>query len=195
MFGQIGSRHIVLENSRVKLVPFSGKYTSGLKSIIFDEDITDAVHCTTEQHFHDYIRQTMHSKREQNNYPFVIIDKQTSEVAGATNFLHISPQHKRLEIGSTWLGRPFRGTGLNLAVKFELLKYVFETMQFSSVQFRTAVDNVRAQRALEKCGAIRDGVQCSTELDHVGEGKNDVHYSMVESQWKDVKQTVFAAYL
>jgi RimJ/RimL family protein N-acetyltransferase len=129
------------------------------------------------------------------SYPFIVIDWRTGEVAGTTRFGYIIHLNKRLEIGWTWYGRAFRGTGLNTACKYELLKFAFETLGFRRVQFSADIDNLRSQRAIEKLGAKREGTFRHNYLNAAGESRDDVYFSILASEWEGLKRTVFAEFL
>ncbi|WP_245585900.1 GNAT family N-acetyltransferase [Paenibacillus pinihumi] len=186
-------RDIVLENHIVKLVPFHGKYKEGLRKIIFDKEITKF----TEDHILDdyalehYIARTLADQVEKISYPFIVIDKATGEVAGSTRYGNLAFFSKRLEIGWTWYGAPYRGTDINKAAKFELLKFAFEVMGFHRVQFSVDVENIRSQRAVLKLGAKQEGVFRNNYLNARGESRDDVYYSIIHTEWPELKRTIF----
>lgn len=185
------SREISLENDRVKLVPFDVKYKEDLHRIIFDEEVYYTIECRTEADFEKYVRETCRQRKLGKSYPFIIIDKRTNEAAGSTRYGHIQFDNMRLEIGWTWYGKEYRGTGLNKACKFELLKYAFEQMQFRRVQFSADVLNLRSQKAISKLGATQEGVFRANYIDASGMSKDDVYYSIIYSEWEDIKKRVF----
>jgi RimJ/RimL family protein N-acetyltransferase len=191
MENNLFKQEIILENSRAKLVPFSRKYTGELAKIILDEELFFAVNCKTVEEVNQYMERTLRRRAENVTYPFIIIDKNTNQVAGSTSFGHIELDNKRLEIGWTWYGRPFRGTGLNKACKYELLKYAFESMEFRRVQFSADIDNIRSQKAILKLGATREGLFRSNYINSLGDSRDDVYYSMIYSEWDEIKQSVF----
>ncbi len=184
-------REIRLENDRVKLVPFDVKYKEDLHRIIFDEEIYYTIECRNEDDFENYIVETCRQRELGNSYPFIIIDKRTNEVAGSTRYGHIQFGNKRLEIGWTWYGKAFRGTGLNRACKYELLKYAFEEMHFRRVQFSADVRNLRSQKAILKLGATQEGVFRANYIDTSGASRDDVYFSIIYSEWEDIKKRVF----
>lgn len=186
---------IVLENNRVKLVPFSKKYEGELRKIIIDEDISFTVNCKTTEDVSRYVEKMLVKRQENVLYPFIILDKLTHEVAGSTSFGHIHPDNKRLEIGWTWYGRAFRGTGLNKACKFELLKFAFEQMRFRRVQLSADIDNIRSQKAILKLGTTREGLFRSNYINALGESRDDVYFSMVHTEWEAIKVTNFNEFL
>ena len=97
---------IILENSRVLLLPFESERKSELKRIIFDHDIWHymGMKIETESDFDYYVDETLESKKQGVCYPFIIVDKQTNEVAGSTSFGNINQKSEKCEIGRTWYG-------------------------------------------------------------------------------------------
>ena len=96
------------------------------------------------------------SRKNKACYPFIIVDKQTNEVAGSTRFGNINQKSEKCEIGWTWYGTQFQGTGLNKAAKSELLNFGFETLGFRRIQLSAELENIRSQKAIEKLGAQRE---------------------------------------
>src|SRR5690606_40429165 len=90
--------------------------------------------------------------------PFRIYDKLRKAYAGSTRFANIGLYDTKLEIGWTWIGKNFQGTGINLHIKYLMLKYVFETLQFDKVQFRVDERNTRSRKAIEKIGGTLEGI-------------------------------------
>ncbi len=182
---------IILENDRVRLAPFSMEFEENLREIIYDDGLTFVVNCKNDEDVYNYMQRTLEKRDLKLAYPFIIIDKLTGEVAGSTRFGHIQFGNKRLEIGWTWYGHKFRGTGLNHACKYELLRYAFEMMQFRRVQLSADVDNIRSQKAILKLGAIQEGVFRSNYMNSLGESRDDVYFSIIHKDWNEVKNTVF----
>src|SRR5690606_23214086 len=116
-----------------------------------------------------YMERTLSLRKNKSAYPFVVIDKVTNRVAGSSRFGNIQFHNKRTEIGWTWYGKEYRGTGLNKACKFEMLKFAFEVLLFRRVQFSADVDNIRSQKAIEKLGATKEGMFRSNYVNSIGE--------------------------
>jgi N-acetyltransferase len=79
---------------------------------------------------------------------------------GRTAFMDIRAPHRAVEVGRTWIARPFHGTSVNPASKYLLLRHAFETLAPTSlrVQITTSSTNLHSQHAIEKLGAKREGV-------------------------------------
>ena len=188
---------IILENSRVLLLPFENERKSELKRIIFDHDIWHymGMKIETESDFEYYVHETLESKKQGVCYPFIIVDKQTNEVAGSTRFGNINQKSEKCEIGWTWYGTQFQGTGLNKAAKYELLNFGFETLGFRRIQLSADLENIRSQKAIEKLGVQREGVFRNNYIDANGISKDDVYYSIIKEEWPRLKSTVFSEFL
>lgn len=193
MLNDFFSSEISLENSRVKLVPFYEDIVDELATIIHDEEITRYTghHIKTQDDIQNYINQTMSSRQSRSSYPFIVIDKMDGRIAGSTRFGHIQFENKRLEIGWTWYGKPYRGTGINKACKYELLKYAFEVMDFRRVQFSVDVENIRSQKAVLSIGAKQEGIFRHNYLNAAGKSRDDIYYSIIQSEWNDTKKNYF----
>ncbi|WP_147017934.1 GNAT family N-acetyltransferase, partial [Kocuria turfanensis] len=72
---------------------------------------------------------------------------------GMTTFLNIRADHRRLEIGSTWIAPSVQGTGVNTEVKLLQLTHAFETLECIAVELRTHWHNHRSRRAIAALGA------------------------------------------
>jgi RimJ/RimL family protein N-acetyltransferase len=189
----IFDQEITLGNNRVQLVPFSAAFKMSLQEIAMEPSIwTFMGHSIeTEKELDDYIESTLNDKQNQKSYPFIIIDNETKKVAGSTRFGNIQYPNKRLEIGWTWYGTEFQGTGLNHACKYELLKFAFETMKFNRVQFSADIDNRRSQKAILKLGAKQEGIFRNNYVDQFGNPRDDVYFSIISDEWAEVKKKFF----
>lgn len=119
---------------------------------------------------------------------FVIIEKSSNSIAGSTAFGNISERDSRLEIGWTWLGTEYQGTGLNSIVKKLLLTYCFEKLGLERVEFKTDVLNAQARKALKNIGAIEEGVLRSHTLMTRGRRRDTIYYSILKQEWDYVKR-------
>jgi RimJ/RimL family protein N-acetyltransferase len=189
------NNQIILENHLVKLIPFEEKYKKQLKNIIYDEELYYTIECKNDAELDKYIDETVNQRMLGNSYPFLVIDKRTNEIAGSTRFGNVQFNNKRLEIGWTWYGKPYRGTGLNKACKFELLKYAFEIMDFRRVQFSADIRNSRSQKAIKKLGATKEGVFRANYMDTSGVSRDDVYFSIIHTEWSDIKRNMFKEFI
>ncbi|RPI16035.1 MAG: N-acetyltransferase [Ignavibacteriae bacterium] len=182
--------NIILENERVLLRPLQPDDILQFSKIAFEPEIwaylTNLIR--NEEDLNLLIEQTAADKKRGFRYPFTIEDKFSANIAGSTSYGNISPQDNRLEIGWTWLGKDFMGTGLNNNCKYLLLQYAFENLGCERVEFKTDVLNKRSRQALKKIGAAEEGILRSHMLMHGGRRRDSVYYSILKNEWEEVKK-------
>lgn len=122
--------------------------------------------------------------------PFVAVDLASGRVAGATRYLNIMPKDRGLEIGGTWYGTEFQRTAVNTECKYLLLRHAFETLGAIRVQLKTDARNVRSQRAIERLGAMKEGVLRNHMILPDGYIRDSVFYSILDSEWGQVKRSL-----
>ncbi len=188
------STKIVLENERVRLEPLALSHLEQLLPISLSQPKLlqySPSYFGSKTNLEKYINNALSAKAKEARYPFVIFDKQLNELAGSTSFGNISNHDQRLEIGWTWLGKKFQGTGLNKNCKFLLLQYVFEILHFERVEFKIDSRNTQSRKAIEKIGASFEGELRSHTLLLDGYRRNTVYYSILKSEWSGLKKSVF----
>ncbi|HLA30953.1 MAG TPA: GNAT family protein [Pseudomonas sp.] len=140
----------------------------------------------------DWYRQGLLEQREGKALAFVI--RLGEQLVGTTrfgDFMNILPA---AEIGWTWLDHSQHGTGLNAMVKYLMLKHAFEHWQMVRVQLKTAASNLRSQRAIEKLGAVREGVLRNHRRLADGRLDDSVLYSITDRDWPAIKQQLEARF-
>jgi RimJ/RimL family protein N-acetyltransferase len=130
-------------------------------------------------------------KKAGTRRPFTIIDKVTGKIAGSSSMGNISYHDLRLEIGWSWLGKEFRGTGLNKQAKFLMMRYAFEEMNFERVEFKTDVLNARARQGLKNVGGIEEGILRSHMTMWNNRRRSSIYYSVLKDEWPQVKGNIF----
>jgi RimJ/RimL family protein N-acetyltransferase len=188
---------IILENEKALLIPFENERNTELKEIIFDDEIWKymGMYVRNNEDFENYIQNTLMQKANGICYPFLIIDKATNKVAGSTRYGYLNHGSQKCEIGWTWYGKDFQRTGLNKACKYELLNFGFEKIQFNRIQFSADLENTRSQNAIEKLGAVKEGLFRNNYIDSEGKSKDDVYYSIILEEWENTKREYFGEFV
>jgi len=106
---------------------------------------------------------------------------------GSTSYLNISRRDRGLEIGSTWLGKPWQRTGINTEAKYLLLRHAFEVLGAARVQLKTDLRNVQSQTAIARLGAVREGVLRKHKRVRDGYLRDSVMFSIIDDEWPAVK--------
>ena len=185
---------IILENERVLLRPLALNDDEHLLSVALSDNTLlqySPAPVYSETLLQQYIADALTEREKKQRYPFIIFDKSTAAHAGSTSFLNISNKDKRLEIGGTWLGKPFQKTGLNRNIKWLMLNYAFEQLQFERVEFKTDERNIQSRTAIEKIGGTFEGILRSHTVMHDGFRRNTVYYSILRNEWENMKRSFF----
>ena len=119
--------------------------------------------------------------------PFAIISLEHNRAIGETRYHNFALQDHGVEIGWTWLTPSVQRTGVNTECKYLLLRNAFEAMGAIRVQLRTHHLNTNSQRAIERLGAIKEGVLRNHMLMPDGSYRHTVYYSIIESEWPAIK--------
>lgn len=117
--------------------------------------------------------------------PFTIVVD--GQLAGSTRYGDIRAAHAGLEIGWTWLHPRYMGTGINRRMKLLLLAHAFKTLDMQRVQLKTDNLNTRSQRAIEKIGAVREGVLRKHQRRQDGTLRDTVMFSITADEWPEVR--------
>jgi len=137
-----------------------------------------------EDGMRQYIQDALAAKATGREYPFIVFDKQTQAYAGSTRFYDILPAYQTVQLGYTWYGEKFRGTGLNKHCKFLLLQLAFETFNALRVEFRADARNERSIAAMKSIGCIPEGILRSN-MPLTGGGRRDsIVLSILKDEWE-----------
>ncbi|HEX6122891.1 MAG TPA: GNAT family protein [Ktedonobacterales bacterium] len=124
--------------------------------------------------------------------PFAIVRRADGAVVGSTRYLDIRPAHCGLEIGWTWLTPSARRTAINTECKYLLLGHAFERLGAIRVQLKTDRRNERSQRAIERLGAVHEGMLRKHLIYDNGYQRDSVMYSITDDEWPAVKANLEA---
>ena len=124
--------------------------------------------------------------------PYAQIDAATGEFAGTTPFYEVNPALRALGIGHTWLGERWWRTGHNTESKLLMMTLAFETLGAVRVVWHTDIFNTRSQAAIERLGAVREGVLRKHRLRYDGSWRDTVQYAMTDDGWPAAKAALTA---
>jgi RimJ/RimL family protein N-acetyltransferase len=185
-----------LENQRVKLSLLDLSNYEYLTDVASQELLIQysPSKIDTPEDLKDYVQTAVDGYYHKTTIPLIIFDKQQKTYAGCTRFMNINWNNKILEIGATWIGRQFHGTGLNKNMKFLMLQYAFETLVFEKVEFRTDERNTASRKAVEKLGATLEGILRKNLYLLNGFKRNTCCYGILQEEWQKIKTTVFKGF-
>lgn len=182
---------VTLTGKRARLEPLSERHVKGLAQIGVGQDFWKFMlygDMETEQDMRNWVTDMLARAQRGSDLPFAVIDLASGRIAGATRYLNIEPVHRGLEIGGTWYGTEFQRTAINTECKYLLLRHAFETLHCIRVQLKTDSRNIRSQKAIERIGAKKEGVLRNHMILLDGAYRDSVFYSVIDSEWADVKK-------
>lgn len=129
-----------------------------------------------------YIDLALKDRENNSSYPFIVFDKRTSQYAGSTRFYDFQKHHQTTQLGFTWYGKDFQGSGLNKNCKFLMLQFAFEELGLERVEFRADAKNERSIAAMKSIGCTQEGI---LRLNCKGlTGRRDsIVLSILKSEW------------
>lgn len=142
--------------------------------------------------FYPNFKAALHDRGLGKTYPFLVRLSGGGPVIGTTRLLDIHPQDRKVEIGVTWIASAYWGSGVNIECKLLLLEHCFEVLKVNRVQFRAKSDNGRSRRALEKIGAVFEGVMRKDKIEPNGHPRDTAFYSILREEWPAVKAALVA---
>ena len=120
-------------------------------------------------------------------HPYAQLEAASGRAVGVTTYRDVDDRHRTLEIGGTWLGRPWWRSAINTEAKLLLLAHAFETLGANRVALKTDVRNERSQAAIARLGAVREGVLRHQYVRRDGTLRDTVIYSIVPDEWPAVR--------
>lgn len=180
----------VLQNDIVQLIPMDASHIDGIWEVCQHEEIWTHMsdYLMDYESVVKYITKKVKAQEAKTDFPFVIVDNKTGEIIGSTTLMDISLQHKRVEIGSTWITPSYWRTAINSNCKFLLLQYAFEELGLNRVQIKTGHENIRSQKAIERLGATKEGILRNHMIQKEGTIRHTVMYSFIKEEWPEIKE-------
>jgi RimJ/RimL family protein N-acetyltransferase len=180
---------VVLEGSRVRLEPLAEHHLDDLRLVAFDEPVWrwTIMGEQDEPGLRRWLDAALANQEAGIERPFATIDLASGRAVGSSRYMSIVPEHKRLEIGWTWIGVAFQRSGVNREAKLLQLTHAFETLEANRVEFKTHARNERSRNALAGIGATFEGVFRHHMIMPDGSLRDSAWFSIVAPEWPTVK--------
>jgi RimJ/RimL family protein N-acetyltransferase len=182
---------VTLIGNIVRLEPLRLEHAPGLVAVASDEGIWTYMRygpVTTQEKMEHFIQDLLAMQARRTDMPFTVFYLADHSPVGMTRYMNIEPVNNALEIGGTWYAPQYQRTGVNTECKFLLLQHAFEVLGVNRVQIKTDLRNDRSQRAIERIGAVREGVLREHMVLPDGYVRSSVFYSILASEWPGVKE-------
>jgi RimJ/RimL family protein N-acetyltransferase len=181
---------VTLTGRVVRLEPISLEHVPDLARAGRDDSIWRYMpypNMRTEADMRAWVEDMLARQAAGNDLPFAVCHLAAGRAVGATRYMDIQRPHRGLEIGGTWYAPEFQRTGANTESKLLLLTHAFEALGCVRVQLKTDLRNERSQRAIERLGAVREGVLRDNMIMPDGYLRSSVYYSILAAEWPAVK--------
>lgn len=139
----------------------------------------------TPQLLQQYIDKAIENRQNQKEYPFIVFDKQTNQYAGSTRLYDIQPQHKTLQLGYTWYGKKFQGTGINPNTKYLLFQFALETLDNNRIELRADTLNQHSINAIKSIGCTQEGILRNNNIRPDGTLRSSIIFSLLQHEWNN----------
>jgi len=178
-------QELILENDIVRLNPL--RY----------QDIDNLLHFSEQQpelwkyslqpangyeNLKTYIDFALSGRKEETSYPFIVFDKRSQKIAGSTRFYDFQKNHNTVQLGYTWYGKEFQGTGLNKQCKLLMLEFAFENLGLDRVEFRADATNEKSIAAMKSIGCTVEGILRSNCAALNGR-RDSIVLSILKDEW------------
>jgi N-acetyltransferase len=180
---------VVLEGRHVRLEPLTREHHEALCQVGLEEELWRwiPVPVQTPAQMAEYIDTALKDQASGMALPFAQIEKSTGRVIGSTRYANIERAHHRVEIGWTWIGRPWQRTAINTESKYLLLRHAFETLGCMRVELKTDSLNAKSRAAILRIGAREEGTFRNHMITSQGRIRHTVYFSIVDTEWPEVR--------
>ncbi len=181
---------VILEGTHVRLEPLSlERHLPQLIEIGLEPELWrwTIVWIRTADDVRRYVERALHDQVAGHAVPFATVERSSGRVVGSTRFGAIAVPHRRVEIGWTWIARPWQRTPVNTEAKYLMMRHAFEAWGCVRVELKTDVRNERSRRAMLRLGCREEGVYRKHMITERGAPRDTVYYSVVDDEWPAVK--------
>lgn len=183
-------RPVTLEGEHVRLEPVSLDHVDGLFAAGQDESIWRWMprHPVTRDDFRSIVEHAIAEQQHGRGITWATVHRASGQVVGSTSFLNVSAYDNRLEIGATWIAPRMQRSAINTEAKYLQLRHCFEELGCLRVELKTDARNLKSQAAIERIGAVREGVFRKHMRMQDGFQRDSVYFSIIDEEWPAVKR-------
>jgi RimJ/RimL family protein N-acetyltransferase len=180
---------VTLTGSVIRLEPLSLAHVPALAEVGLDPELWRWIPhpVTNVEQMQAYVEEALARQAAGAALPFAIVDAATAATIGSTRYEAIEARHRRLEIGWTWVAKAWQRTRANTEAKLLLLTHAFEVLRMNRVEIKTDVLNEQSRRAIERLGAVQEGIFRRHVITASGRSRDTVYYSIIDGDWPAIK--------
>ena len=185
---------VTLENGHVRLEPLRADHAGALAELTIGTGLTRwfPQPLDTRAAVDHFIAVALALAAKAEALPFVIIHKETGRIIGSTRYSNIAPEHRRLEIGHTFVGKAWQRSAVNTQCKLLLLTHGFERLDCLRIELKTDSQNAASRAAIARIGATEEGILRRHVIRADGTYRDTVYFSIIAEEWPTVKANLTA---
>ena len=186
-------QYVPLSDSRIRLEPLTRTHIQSMRQLSGNHDIWTLYteDLSNPDDLEKWMTARLNESERGDKFSYAVILVEKNQVIGTTSFGHFDWNEKCVEIGWTWLGHLYIGSGINKNMKFLMLQHAFDAMGTERLELRTDELNARSRKAMEKIGAKYDGTLRNHRSTQGGRRRNTVIYSIIRTEWKAIRESIF----
>lgn len=177
---------LVLRTPEVTLVPLGYQHAAALLDLV-DADLWRGLSLPFPRSVPDMELLVLRASESAGTVAFTVLDAVTGAVRGSTSLQEVDRDHRRAVVGASWYGRAWWGGPTNPASKLALLTHCFETWGLHRVAFRVDPANTRSVRAVQRLGAVPEGVLRGHRTASDGTPTDSLSFSILSHEWPEVR--------
>jgi len=183
--GRLAGRIVALE-------PLAASHAEGLLEVALHPDIWQRTidRLSTPEDLRAWLDVALEEQRTGRSIPFATVERATGRVIGSTRFGHLDPRNRHVEIGWTWIAPAWQRTAVNTEAKYLMLCHAFEQWGCHRVELKTDALNAQSRRAIERLGAVQEGVLRRYQQTQGGRMRDTVIYSILDQEWPGVRSAL-----
>jgi RimJ/RimL family protein N-acetyltransferase len=181
---------VTLEGRAVRLEPMTLSHVPALLEFALDQELWRwaVIRIDGPADIERFVAGALDEQTRGVSVPFVTVDRASGRVVGSTRYLNIVPVHRRLEIGWTFLARPFQRTAVNTEAKLLMLGYAFDVLGCVRVELKTDALNAQSRAAIARLGATVEGIFRRHMQTASGRWRDTAWYSILSEEWPAVRE-------
>lgn len=180
---------VTLHGNVARLEPLTRAHHAALCEVGLEPELWRFIpqQVSTADEMAAYIEKALDEQQRGASIPFAIVELASNRVIGSTRYMNIEREHRRAEIGCTWVGPAWQRTAVNTEAKYLLLRHAFETVGCMRVELKTDSLNDKSRNAILRIGAKEEGIFRNHMVMSTGRIRHTVYYSIVEAEWAGVR--------
>lgn len=180
---------VTLEGTVVRLEPLTLAHLDALCEVGLEPSLwaLTSNKVNSAQDMREYVEQALSEQHAGSALPFATVERASGRVIGSTRFGNITPPHRRIEIGWTWISPPWQRSPVNTEAKLLMLTHAFETLGCRRVELKTSALNTRSRNAMLRIGATEEGTLRQHMINADGSSRDSVYFSILDAEWGAVK--------